>query len=96
MTEAEKRSFAEMLDVLQAILEEEITNYSLEFTEDVNDEENDWISRVLWFSRGNKEFFVVLTPYGEILASHKRIPRELLAQIANSINGFIYESLLDD
>lgn len=96
MTEAEKRSFVEMLDVLQATLEEEITNYSLESTEDLNDEENDWVSRVLWFSRGVNEFFVVLTPYGEIRASHKRISRELLSQIANSINGFIYRSLLDD
>jgi hypothetical protein len=96
MTEAEKRSFVEMLDVLQSILEAEITNYSLDSTEDLNDEENDWVSRVLWFSRGGKEFFVVLTPYGEIRASHKRIPRELLIQITNNVNGFIYESLLDD
>ena len=96
MTEVEKQSFVEMLDVLQAILEEEITNYSLESVEDLNDEENDWVSRSLWFSRGVKEFFVVLTPYGEIRASHKKIPRQLLIQIANSINGFIYRSLLDD
>jgi hypothetical protein len=96
MTEVEKRSFVEMLDALQAILEEEITNFSLESTEDLNDEENDWVSRALWFSRGDKEFFVVLTPYGVIRASHKKIPRELLSQIANSINGFIYRSLLDD
>ena len=96
MTEAEKRSFVEMLDALQATLGEEITNYSLESAEDLNDEENDWVSRVPWFGREVNEFFVVLTPYGVIRASHKRIPIDLLTQIANSINGFIYESLLDD
>jgi hypothetical protein len=96
MTEAEKRSFVEMLDAIQSTLEEEITNYSLESTEDLNDEENDWVSRALWFSRGVNEFFVVLTPYGEIRAAHKRIPRDLLIQITNNVNGFIYESLLDD
>ena len=94
MTEVEKRSFVEMLDALQLTLEEEITNFSLDSIEDLNDEENDWVSRVLWFSRGVNEFFVVLTPYGVIRASHKRIPRDLLIQITNAVNGFIYDSLL--
>jgi hypothetical protein len=96
MTQAERESYLDLLDFLQSNLEEQITNYSIESTEDLFDEDYDCCSRVVRFSRGEKEFYVVITPFGEIRAIHKRIPRDLLVQVTNSINSFIYDSLLDD
>jgi hypothetical protein len=82
-----------LLDILQEHLEEFISNYALDQVEDLNDEEYDQIVRTMYFSRGNKEHWVVMTPYGQIRSSSKSTPKDLIVQIGNASIELFYASL---
>ena len=82
-----------MLDILQEQLEEVISNYALDQVEDLNDEEYDQIVRTMYFSRGNKEHWVVMTPYGQIRSSSKSTPKDLIVQIGNAAIELLHDSL---
>ncbi len=72
---------------------EVISNYALDQVEDLNDEEYDQIVRTMYFSRGNKEHWVVMTPYGQIRSSSKSTPKDLIVQIGNAAIELLYASL---
>ncbi len=78
MTSSEQETQTQLLDILQEQLEEVISNYALDQVEDLNDEEYDQIVRTMYFSRGNKEHWVVMTPYGQIRSSSKSTPKDLI------------------
>jgi hypothetical protein len=82
MTE-EQRINEEALSHLESILERNISNYALDDTEDLYDEDNNFVVRVLKWSRGDKEWNVVITPFSQIRTASKNIPRDLLMQIFN-------------
>lgn len=79
-----------VLDNIQNWLENEITNYALIHTEDLDDVENNQVVRSLTWSRGTSEFFIVITPSGEIRGFSKKIPRELLVQCHNTISELLF------
>ena len=93
MTTSEQETQSQLLDILQEHLEEFISNYALDQVEDLNDEEYDQIVRTLYFSRGNKEHWVVMTPYGQIRSSSKSTPKDLIVQIGNAAIELLYASL---
>lgn len=93
MTTSEQETQIQLLDILQEQLEEVISNYALDQVEDLNDEEYDQIVRTIYFSRGNKEHWVVMTPYGQIRSSSKSTPRDLIVQIGNAAIELLYSSL---
>lgn len=93
MTTSEQETQTQLLDILQEQLEEVISNYSLDQVEDLEDEEYDQIVRTMYFSRGNKEHWVVMTPYGQIRSSSKSIPKDLIVQIGNAAIELLYASL---
>jgi hypothetical protein len=93
MTTSEQETQSQLLDILQEHLEEFISNYALDQVEDLNDEEYDQIVRTLYFSRGNKEHWVVMTPYGQIRSSSKSTPKDLIVQIGNASIELFYASL---
>ena len=84
MTTQEKEDQTQLLDLLQEQMEECISNYALDQVEDLNDEEYDQIVRTMYFSRGCKDHWVVLTPYGQIRSTSKTSPRDLIIQINNA------------
>jgi hypothetical protein len=93
MTTSEQETQSQLLDILQEHLEEFISNYALDQVEDLNDEEYDQIVRTMYFSRGNKEHWVVMTPYGQIRSSSKSTPKDLIVQIGNAAIELLYASL---
>jgi hypothetical protein len=93
MTTSEQETQSQLLDILQEHLEEFISNYALDQVEDLNDEEYDQIVRTMYFSRGNKEHWVVMTPYGQIRSSSKSTPKDLIVQIGNASIELYYASL---
>jgi hypothetical protein len=93
MTSSEQETQTQLLDILQEQLEEVISNYALDQVEDLNDEEYDQIVRTMYFSRGNKEHWVVMTPYGQIRSSSKSTPKDLIVQIGNAAIELLYASL---
>jgi len=93
MTTSEQETQTQLLDILQEQLEEVISNYALDQVQDLNDEEYDQIVRTMYFSRGNKEHWVVMTPYGQIRSSSKSTPKDLIVQIGNASIELLYASL---
>lgn len=93
MTSTEQKTQKELLNILQEQLEEVISNYALYQTEDLNDEEYDQVVRTMYFSRGEKEHWVVLTPYGQIRSASKSSPKDLIIQIGNASLELLYSSL---
>lgn len=93
MTTSEQDTQSQLLDILQEHLEEFISNYALDQVEDLNDKEHDQIVRTMYFSRGNKEHWVVMTPYGQIRSSSKSTPKDLIVQIGNASIELFYASL---
>jgi len=93
MTTSEQETQTQLLDILQEQIEEVISNYALDQVEDLNDEEYDQIVRTMYFSRGNKEHWVVMTPYGQIRSSSKSTPKDLIVQIGNASIELLYASL---
>jgi len=93
MTTQEKEDQTQLLDLLQEQMEESISNYALEQVEDLNDEEYDQIVRTMYFSRGCKDHWVVLTPYGQIRSTSKTSPKDLIIQINNASIELWFASL---
>jgi hypothetical protein len=93
MTTQEKEDQTQLLDLLQEQMEECISNYALDQVEDLNDEEYDQIVRTMYFSRGCKDHWVVLTPYGQIRSTSKTSPKDLIVQISNASIELLYSSL---
>lgn len=79
------------IDVLQEMLEDEISNFEITQHEDLYDEENDKMLRAINFNRGTKDFYIVVDMYGRIAAYEERIPRDLLIQISNAFIGLYAE-----
>ena len=72
------------LDSIQAALEHEISDYSLEKTKDIIqlEDEKD-IYRVMIFSKGMNAYIVVFASDAKMTAWDKNTPNELMAQIFN-------------
>jgi hypothetical protein len=93
MTSTEREIQKELLSILQEQFEELISNYALDQTEDLNDEEYDQVVRTMYFSRGDKEHWVVMTPYGQIRSTSKSSPKDLIIQISNASLELVYSAL---
>ena len=91
MTDQEKQSRIKVLDVITKQYETVIANYSLDETEDLNDEEYDDVIRAFWFSRGDKNWFVCMNIGGYIRAQSPGVPADLIVQMHNE-----YLSVLED
>ena len=81
-----------LLDHFQYMLEKEIYNYALDEVEDCYDEENDQILRGLKWSRGDKDYWMVISPLGQIKWIEKKTPKELLIQIHNVAMDIMIEA----
>ena len=81
----------QLLDFLQFHLEREVSNWAIDATEDLFDEDNDETCRSFWFSVGPCQTVIVIAPTWEIkffkpLKTHKAINKyDLLTQVSNCI-----------
>jgi len=87
---SEQDYYNELLDQLQDSYEEFIYNYSLDEWENLHDDTGTIIHRNLLFSRGDKDYFVVVNPAGQIVTMHPDTPTDLLVQIFNCSIGCLY------
>ena len=86
----------ELLDHLQYMMEVEISNHALEETENCYDEENEVILRGLKWSRGDKDYWVVISPLGEIRYTEKTVPNDLLIQMHNVVVDALMDTLKEE
>lgn len=75
------------LNIIQDILEEEISAYAIQNPENVYDQEEQRIMRQLEFSRGLKRHQMVVAPDGFIRWISKGFPSNLLMSVHNSLLG---------
>lgn len=96
ITDKDKEIYQDMLDMLTWELEKEITNYALDSQEDLLDEEEGYVSRILSWSRGTKVHRMVINPYGQFRWVEDKTPKNLLVQITNTNLETVYSVLGED
>tara|TARA_B100000212_G_scaffold218895_1_gene165802 strand:+ start:138 stop:539 length:402 start_codon:yes stop_codon:yes gene_type:complete len=74
------------LNILQDSIEDEISKYEVDFIEDLLDEGEQGVVRVLVISRGMQEVFVCFDAKGQMRGYSKKILRDLISRICNSMN----------
>ena len=85
------------LDVLTKNIEQDIYNYVLEQYTDLHldgTEETQLVTRQLTFSRGNRTYYVVVNPAGQIRAMSVDTPPDLIQQISNTSISIMYNQLI--
>ena len=88
----EREGDEKLLDHFQYMLEKEIYNYALDEVEDCYDEENDQLLRGMKWSRGDKDYWIVISPLGQMQWIEKKTPKELLIQIHNVAMDIMIEA----
>ena len=67
--------------------------YAVDFKEDLLDEAEQGLVRVLVLSRGMQEVFVCFDAKGQMRGYSKKIPRDLISRICNSMNHTVREGI---
>ena len=81
----DKEANIEALYLIEVKLKHEITNYSIESSEDLFDVESDEIVRKLDFSQGTRTYSFVICSNGFIRMMQEKCPVQLLLDIHNCI-----------
>ena len=86
MSEGEIDFEKQNLNILQESIENEISEYAVDFKEDLLDEGEKGFVRVIVLSRGMQEVFVCFDAKGQMRGYSKKILRDLISRICNSMN----------
>ena len=81
------------LNILQESIENEISEYVVNFKEDLLDEGEKGFVRVTVLSRGMQEVFVCFDAKGQMRGYSKKISRDLISRICNSMNHTVREGI---
>ena len=83
------------LDVLQEDIVYEISEYAVDLKEDLLSEDGDEVEiiRAIVLSRGMQEVFVCFDAKGQMRDYSKKIPRDLISRICNSMNHTVREGI---
>ena len=79
------------LELFQMMFEDEITDYCLDDSHDLMDEEDLSITRAYWFSKGMDDHFICLTGDGNIRTLSGEFPYDLLAHISHLMHSLMEE-----
>lgn len=82
---SEKEDDLRALDAIQAVLEDNIADYTLENPENLYDQDQQEILRKVEFSKGAKSFCLVISPDGQWRLMNQKFPRLLLMEIHNAL-----------
>ena len=85
MSEEELEDELEILNCFETWLEAFISDYALDCSHSLINEEEEEMVRAYWFSKGMEDTFVVLNPSFQIKGFDPDIPLPLLAQVVDSI-----------
>ena len=87
VSEEELEDELEILNCFETWLEAFISDYALDCSHSLINEEEEEMVRSYWFSRGMEDTFVVLNPSFQIKGFDPDIPLPLLSQIADQIEN---------
>lgn len=77
-----------LLGAIQDVLETCISDYALDLTHDLLDDETPQIVRTFWFSKGLRDFYLCIDGTGLIRAIEDKMPDLLFDQIMNTLDPF--------
>lgn len=93
MSEGEINFEKKNLNILQEVIEYEISEYAVDVKEDLLDEGEKGFVRVIVLSRGMQEVFICFDAKGQMRGYSEKIPRHLISRICNSMNYILRENL---
>ena len=88
LTQQQLNDALTLLQSLQDALETSISDYALELTHDLLDEETPQIVRTFWFSKGLQDYYICIDGTGLIRALEDAMPDRLFDQIMNTLDLF--------
>jgi hypothetical protein len=77
-----------LLSAVQDALETSISDYALDLTHDLLDDETPQIVRTFWFSKGLRDYYLCIDGTGLIRAIEQGMPNHLLDQILRVLDSF--------
>ena len=93
MSEGEINFEKKNLNILQEVIEYEISEYAVDVKEDLLDEGEKGFVRVIVLSRGMQEVFICFDAKGQMRGYSEKIPRHLISRICNRMNYILRENL---
>ena len=99
MSEEELEDALEILQRFGDWLEEHISDYALDCSHTLIDEEREEMVRTYWFSKGMEDTFVVLNASFQIRGFDPDIPLPLLAQVVQGLDELktkVFEIIADE
>ena len=87
LTPEELDSALTTLNTIQAALEHRISDYAIDLTHDLLDDETPQIVRTFWFSKGMWDYYFCIDGTGMIRAMDQLIPNHLFDQIMSALDS---------
>ena len=87
LTREELDSALNTLTTIQTALEHGISDYAIELTHDLLDDEKPQIVRTFWFSKGIRDYYFCIDGTGMIRAIEQAMPNHLLDQIIRALDS---------
>jgi hypothetical protein len=75
------------LNTIQAALEHGISDYAIELTHDLLDDETPQIVRTFWFSKGIRDYYFCIDGIGMIRAIEQAMPNHLFDRIMSALDS---------
>ena len=91
MDDLREKAQRKTLDWIQNSIEQHITNWDLLEVEDIFYEETDSIVRSFTFSRGQREYLIVIDPRFHIAGISSKSDSNLMTQVYNILNGLMWQ-----
>ena len=91
MDDLREKAQRKTLDWIQNSIEQHITNWDLIEIEDIFYEETDSIVRCFTFSRGQREYLIVIDPRFHIAGTSQKADTNLMTQVYNILNGLMWQ-----
>jgi hypothetical protein len=88
LTSEQIQDALKLLDSIQDALEISISDYALDLTHDLLDDETPQIVRTFWFSKGLKDYYLCIDGTGLIRAIEGKMPDQLFDQIMSALDPF--------
>ena len=88
LTSEQVKDALTLLDSIQEVLEISISDYSLDLTHDLLDDETPQIVRTFWFGKGLRDYYLCIDGTGLIRAVEDKMPDQLFDQIMSALDPF--------
>ena len=86
LTPKQLGSALNVLNATQGALEQRISDYAIDLTHDLLDDETPQIVRTFWFSKGMRDYYFCIDGTGMIRAMDQSMPNHLFDQILSALD----------